>query len=64
MQVGGAIKVIEESPGTDACVCGNMMYDKGGMLDHNSSVVVGQLDIHMRKMLDLYNIPHTKINSR
>lgn len=64
MQIGGAIKAIEESPGTDPCVCGKIIYDKGGMLNRNSSMVVGQLGIHMRKMLDLYDIPHTKINSR
>lgn len=60
MQISGAIRGIEESPGTDPCVCGNIIHDKGDMLNHNSSMVMGQLGIHLGKMLDLYVIPHTK----
>lgn len=54
MQIRGAIRRIESR--NRPCVCGNIIYDKGGMLNHNSSEVIGQLGIHLGKMLDLYDI--------
>lgn len=48
----------ENKESRNSCICGNIIYYRGGMLNHNSSsAVVGQLGTHMGKKVGF--TPHS-----
>lgn len=50
MQIAGAIREEDKESRKRRCVCGNIIHGRSGMLNHNSSMVVGRLGSHGGKV--------------